>query len=162
MHLLPLLLALACTPVRAEEAVRPALNPVGPPPKTAPAACKALVSSEKWSKMPDWQRLFVSQRALWEDAHLVLFGHALLEKLVRPRKPITAHVYRAYHATQNIVDLDAWVAPDLSAAKLATKPFAHLPVLGVPGWWAANEDPAFYADASVFRQPRCASKRQNP
>jgi hypothetical protein len=34
---------------------------------------------------------------------------------------------------------------------LASKPFAHLPVLGVPGWWPGNEDPAFYADASVFR-----------
>ena len=39
----------------------------------------------------------------------------------------------------------------LSAEKLASKPFAHLPVLGVPGWCAANEDPAFYADVSVFR-----------
>ena len=27
-------------------------------------------------------------------------------------------------------------------------------VLGIPGWWAANEDPAFYADAKVFRPPR--------
>jgi hypothetical protein len=24
-------------------------------------------------------------------------------------------------------------------------------VLGVPGWCAANEEPAFYADVSVFR-----------
>ncbi len=29
-----------------------------------------------------------------------------------------------------------------------------LPVLGVPGWWPANEDEAFYDDASVFRPPR--------
>jgi hypothetical protein len=42
----------------------------------------------------------------------------------------------------------------LDAATLAAKPFAHLPVLGVPGWWAANEDPAFYADSTVFRAPR--------
>jgi hypothetical protein len=41
---------------------------------------------------------------------------------------------------------------------LATKPFAHLPVLGVPGWWRANQDPAFYADASVFRLPKTATK----
>jgi hypothetical protein len=43
---------------------------------------------------------------------------------------------------------------DLTADKLATKPFAHLPVLGVPGWWTANEDAAFYADTSVFRLPK--------
>ena len=99
----------------------------------------------------DWHTLFVTQRPLWREAQLVLFGHALLEKLVSPRKPITAHVYRAQPATNSIADLDAWVAVDLSADKLATKPFAHLPVLGVPGWWAENDNPVFYADPSVFR-----------
>ena len=102
----------------------------------------------------DWQRLFVELRPLWAQAHLLLFGHALLEKLVYPRKPITAHVYRAFAASNSIADLDTWMAADLSADKLARKPFAHLPVLGVPGWWPANEDPAFYQDASVFRAPR--------
>ncbi len=29
-----------------------------------------------------------------------------------------------------------------------------LPLLGVPGWWPANEDPKFYNDADVFRQRR--------
>lgn len=103
----------------------------------------------------DWQRLFVDLRPLWAQAHLLLFGHALLEKLVYPRKPITAHVYRAQAASNSIADLDAWMAADVSADKLAAKPFAHLPVLGVPGWWPANEDPTFYADASVFRLPKC-------
>lgn len=102
----------------------------------------------------DWQRLFVDLRAQWAQVHLVLFGHALLEKLVQPRKPITAHVYRARSDTAALDDLDAWMAADLCADKLAAKPFAHLPVLGVPGWWAENADPAFYADASVFRAPR--------
>lgn len=101
----------------------------------------------------DWQRVFVDQRALWQQAHLLLFGHALLEKLVYPRKPITAHVYRAQAATHSIADLDAWMANDISAEKLASKPFVHLPVLGVPGWWPANHAPDFYADASVFRSP---------
>ena len=102
----------------------------------------------------DWHRVFVTLRGEWQQAHLVLFGHALLEKLVSPRKAITAHVYRAYAASNSIADMDAWVAADLSADKLATKPFAHLPVLGVPGWWPANRDPSFYADATVFRPPK--------
>jgi Protein of unknown function (DUF3025) len=106
----------------------------------------------------DWQRLFVTLRPLWQDAHLALFGHALLEKLVYPRKPITAHVFRAQAATNSIADMDAWVASQLSAEMLAAKPFAHLPVLGVPGWWSANQDPAFYADASVFRSPKPTTK----
>jgi Protein of unknown function (DUF3025) len=99
----------------------------------------------------DWQRLFVELRPLWKGVQLVLFGHALLEKLVSPRKPITAHVYRAQAATDSIANLDAWIASDLSAKKLASKPFAPLPVLGVPGWWLANENLSFYEDILVFR-----------
>ncbi len=102
----------------------------------------------------DWHALFVTHRLLWQQAQLVLFGHALLEKLVSPRKPITAHVYRAWAASNLVADLDAWMATDLSAEKLAAKPFAHLPVLGVPGWWPGNDDPAFYADTTVFRPAR--------
>ena len=102
----------------------------------------------------DWQRLFVQLRPLWADAQLVLFGHALFEKLVQPRKPITAHVYQAQPAIHSIAELDAWVAGDLSAAKLAGKPFTPLPVLGVPGWWPENEDFSFYDDARIFRPRR--------
>lgn len=102
----------------------------------------------------DWQRLFVDLRPLWQQAQLVLFGHALLEKLVYPRKPITAHIYRAQPAMNFIADLDAWVAADLSADKLAAKPFVPLPVLGVPGWWPDNENFSFYDDSFVFRPRR--------
>lgn len=102
----------------------------------------------------DWQTLFGPLRPQWANVQLVLFGHALLEKLVYPRKPVTAHVFRACVATNSIADLDTWVANDLSAERLATKPFAHLPVLGVPGWWPGNADPGFYSDTSVFRAPK--------
>jgi hypothetical protein len=101
----------------------------------------------------DWQHLFVELRPLWRQAHVLLFGHALMEKLVSPRKSITAHVYRVLETGKSMARMDAWLAHDLNADKLTAKPFAHLPVLGVPGWWAANEDPAFYRDASVFRVP---------
>ena len=101
-----------------------------------------------------WQRLFVELRPLWREAQLFLFGHALLEKLANPRKPITAHVYRGMPATGvmgNPDRLDHWVASDLSAAKLASKPFVPLQVLGVPGWWADNENFSFYDDSDIFR-----------
>jgi len=113
-----------------------------------------------WDALLDrnWNRLFIELRPLWQQARLVLFGHALLEKLVYPRKPITAHVYRAQPAINSIAKLDAWVAADLSAGKLAGKPFAPLPVLGVPGWWPENENFSFYDDSLVFR-PR---RQENP
>lgn len=103
----------------------------------------------------DWQALFVAQRALWRDARLVLFGHALLEKLVRPRKAICAHVLPlapdAREPAHDADALDAALAARLDRAVLIGKPFLPLPVLGVPGWWAPNDDPAFYDDAAVFR-----------
>lgn len=99
----------------------------------------------------DWLRLFVELRPMWQDAQLVLFGHALLEKLVTPRKPITAHIYRTQPSVQSIAELDCWVANDLRADKLARKPFAPMPVLGVPGWWPGNEELSFYEDILVFR-----------
>lgn len=43
----------------------------------------------------EWTRLFVGLRPLWAQARLVVFGHALTEKLVVPYKSITGHVYRA-------------------------------------------------------------------
>ncbi|MGJ7511959.1 DUF3025 domain-containing protein [Variovorax sp. GT1P44] len=101
----------------------------------------------------DWQRLFVDQRALWREARLLVFGHALLEKLRTPRKPATAHVLIAPHAGRSIAGTDADIASALDPAHLARKPFTPLPVLGVPGWWAPNEAPDFYDDARVFRAP---------
>ena len=60
----------------------------------------------------DWQHLFIGLRPLWAEARLLLFGHALLEKLVSPRKPITAHVYRAPEAIKNgaMQEVDGWLA----------------------------------------------------
>ncbi len=40
----------------------------------------------------DWAILFQSKRAAWsKEVNVVVFGHALLEKLVNPYKAITAH-----------------------------------------------------------------------
>jgi hypothetical protein len=104
----------------------------------------------------DWLKLFVDLREQWQHVHLVLFGHALLEKLVTPYKSITGHVYRVDSAV-NAHDepaLDAWLVQDLQPAKLATKPYEPLPVLGVPGWCVANAERAYYEDTNVFRPKR--------
>jgi len=41
-----------------------------------------------------------------------------------------------------------------AAALDSTRMLAPLPILGVPGWEAANERESFYDDASVFRPGR--------
>lgn len=103
----------------------------------------------------DWRRLFVDLRPLWHEARLLVFGHALLEQLVAPRKNLTAHVWCADCPLGDAAAaVDAWLAGRCSAQALAAKPFTPLPVLGVPGWWQENVNFSFYDDSLVFRPPR--------
>ena len=104
-----------------------------------------------------WHEAFVQMRPLWQEARWWTFGHAALEKLVRPYKSITVHVWRVPQSLHSLSALDAWLAQDLQADKLARKPFCPMPVLGVPGWWSANVSPDFYADTAVFRPLRVAT-----
>ncbi len=94
----------------------------------------------------DWHALFVTHRAQWAEAPPPrLVGHALMEQLATaPRKGLCAHVLLADPLT-------------LAPADWAAKPFLPLPILGVPGWWPANETPGFYDDPRVFRPLRPAS-----
>lgn len=141
----------------------------------------------------DWLALFWTLRPLWRQAFLVLFGHALLEQLCTPRKPLCAHVLTLPLAS-NAPLAAAWqaalgpaLAPPAQAVQaapepaacalpqcpapllaawdqalsealqpevLAHKPLTPLPVLGLPGWWPANAQRAFYEDPQVFRPPR--------
>lgn len=169
----------------------------------------------------NWPEIFLNQRAQWgTDCHPIIFGHALLEKLVTPFKAITAHslvlpmprsprgvsippkrpqcvcsVANAQstdfaHATthtqinssidapfvtadtlqinrapsliikdsdtrllQNVPhDIDAVLAQQLLAHVQAQQRFYPLPVMGIPGWCAANHQIDFYQDAQVFRR----------
>jgi len=108
-----------------------------------PALWKALVAR-------DWHTLFVTRRALWSEARLLVFGHALLEKLVAPRKAATAHVLLP-DAGRPTSLADAALAQRLGPEWLAQKPFVPLPVLGVPGWCAENVSAEYYDDPKVFR-----------
>lgn len=101
----------------------------------------------------DWGKLFGELRDEWQSAHIVIFGHALLEKLVAPYKSITAHVFRIPSDVdaKDEQALDDWLTNNLQPEYLATKPYLPLPVLGIPGWWPENEDLSFYSDTQVFR-----------
>jgi hypothetical protein len=94
----------------------------------------------------DWTTLFITQRTLWQQAQALVVGHALLEKLMAPRKPLCARV----------LFVDDLRAPGLPAG-LRADALPPLPVLGIPGWWPANASRAFYADDRVFRPKRLAS-----
>ncbi len=119
------------------------------------ALCQGPAALQEALVQRDWRGLFLTHRAAWGQVRLTLVGHALLEKLCRPRKNITAH---AWTLSPTLPDEDGWPGPSLARLlvpeRLVSKPWTPLPVLGVPGWWADNEAPSFYEDATVFRPPR--------
>ena len=109
-----------------------------------------------------WLAALHEKRAMFgSDVRIWLFGHALMEKLVAPRKAITAHT-RVMFVGDDVMALapgaqrawiDAHVAQELAAEGLSTAGFTPLPMLGVPGWWP-GQDQAFYLDTAVFRPKR--------
>jgi hypothetical protein len=109
----------------------------------------------------DWHALFITHRHHWNNQwQLVVFGHALMEKLHQPFKSITAHVLVASLPQWCWSGLDHWLADflDQEANPLSTSIFRPLPVMGIPGWAVENEDPRFYEDTRVFR-PRSTPQR---
>ncbi len=115
----------------------------------------AALREHRWAEI-----LHRDAPAFAKDCQVMLFGHALLEKLVTPYKSLTAHVWTV------LVDADWWQQDEASrradiddrvsqaiSGGFTTADFCHLPVLGVPGWWP-GQDADFYADSAVFRPGR--------
>ena len=103
----------------------------------------------------DWPWLFTAQRVRWGTDWLPLaFGHALIEKLLAPYKGLTAAVVCLSVETATPAAIDRAAACWIGEAALAPPLLAHLPVLGIPGWWPANAAPDFYDDPAVFRRRR--------
>ena len=123
------------------------------------SAGRALVDA---LRSHDWLEALHEKSAMFgNDVRLWLFGHALMEKLVAPRKAITAHT-RVIFVGDDVLALapqdqrawlDAHVAEQLANEGLTTADFTPLPVLGVPGWWPGQEKD-FYLDTTVFRPKR--------
>ena len=123
----------------------------------------------------DWPGSLVQPRTQWDDptspspnaqAVVYIFGHALLEQLITPRKPLCAHSvvisvgqdFFALSTQQRIAFLDNKLADYMNEllSKDTVTPchLSPLPILGVPHFWAENEDSHFYDDAFVFRSGR--------
>ena len=123
------------------------------------ALCDAL-------RLRRWQELFVARRALWEQARFLPIGHALLEKLVQPRKAITAHVIcvplEQAPRLASLAEADGWLDHQLrtQSCNLASKPYLSIPILGIPDWCLQNQNFSFYDDSLVFRAPRTAQTTQ--
>lgn len=119
------------------------------------------------ARQHDWCALFLRHRPAWSDQISArVFGHALLEKLVRPYKAITAHALHVpLTADASSAEVDRYLASTLDD-EFSPLQLIPLPVLGIPGWCAQNANPEFYFDVKVFRpanmrRPRTAEKRSN-
>jgi hypothetical protein len=110
----------------------------------------------------DWQTVFIRRRAAWGREIVVhVFGHALYELARTPHltlagKGLLFHVDTALLAAswcERVAILDAAAAAAILDGRLAADPRDQpsLPLSGVPGWRAGNDDPAFIAHAECFR-----------
>jgi hypothetical protein len=117
-----------------------------------------------------WKRLFWHERSrVVRDMRFFLFGHALYEKALNPFTGITARgllfeVDRAFLAApiaRQLEQLDALAAMRLSdpAALRSPAALAPLPILGVPGWCAANAVETYYDNTAYFRAGRTRPTR---
>ena len=127
----------------------------------------------------DWQASLVAPRDKWDkpkqsnnhsQAAVYIFGHALLEKLLQPRKALCAHSivinvtqdFFALSLSERISHLDKRAADYmealLSQLDVTPRKLSPLPILGVPHYWAENANSSFYDDSQVFRSGRRRQK----
>jgi hypothetical protein len=112
-----------------------------------------------------WKRLFWSGRDhVRSGMRFYVFGHAMFEKALNPYVGMTAHAvlesvgaeFMNAPVERQIACVDELVAGRASGVEPLTVPavLSPLPVLGVPGWWRANEEEGFYDNARYFRRGR--------
>ena len=111
----------------------------------------------------EWQQVFWKAReTLTRTTRFILFGHALYEKALAPYVGMTGHAlllaapadFAAQDELACLQQADRLAASAVHAHIMRPHDLSPLPVLGVPGWWAANREAAFYDNARYFRSGR--------
>lgn len=110
-------------------------------------------------KQMQWKDLFWQQRErARNNLRVVIFGHGLYEKALRPYIGLTAQTVLLAVKEQELADchgakLDRliadWWSPDRTPRDLVP-----LPILGMPGVTAENDIEAYYDNANYFRTKR--------
>ena len=121
----------------------------------------------------DWKTLFVERRAdVIAHMRFVVFGHATYEQLLQPFRGLTAKalLFAVDAATVALPPaeltprVDALLAARIAREFLGERPprprdLQPVPLLGIPGVTADNEDPAYYDDTWQFRPGRRTAVR---
>ncbi|MGQ0578939.1 MAG: DUF3025 domain-containing protein [Betaproteobacteria bacterium] len=112
-----------------------------------------------------WKELFWQRRdAVKAQVRFSVFGHALFSKAMQPfigltGKAVLLQVPQAVlelDEAAHIAELDRRLAMHIWNRErfCRGRELFPLPVLGVPGWWSANEREGFYDDTAYFRPGR--------
>lgn len=129
-------------------------------------ACADPALSQALDDM-QWQTLFVGQRSDWgQRIGVHTLGHAIFEQGLQPHigwcgkalvmpvapdffgQPLAEQRQQLDHALAQRLADDHWLA--------TPRELWPLPLLGIPGWWPDNDNPAFYANTDYFRPSRRA------
>lgn len=112
-----------------------------------------------------WKELFWRRRAqVSSGMGFYLFGHGLYEKALNPYTGLTGqglllpveHAFFAWPYTRQLAHLDALLAGYLNSGEhcRSTRELTPVPILGIPGWAADNENATYYDNTGYFRTGR--------
>jgi hypothetical protein len=117
-----------------------------------------------------WHEAFVTHRHCWQgqcaapSIAAMMFGHANYEMATRPFIGLTGKIlalevpaeFFSQPLRQRIDFIDTALSEQIANQQILFDPLqlTPLPLLGVPGWYAANTQPAFYQNSGYFRPKR--------
>lgn len=102
-----------------------------------------------------WRRLFWDGRERFQaTTQCLIVGHALYEKALSPYVGMTGHALLLHADGAGGGDPQCIAANLLQTGVMHPRDLSPLPVLGIPGWWEANRDAAFYDNTAYFRPGR--------
>lgn len=129
----------------------------------ADAGLAGLLRDFKWKEL-FWER----REQVRASMGFYLFGHGLYEKALQPYVGMTGQgllikveqAFFTWPLVQQLAHLDSLLADYLAAPEhcRSTRDLSPLPLLGVPGWTADNDNPTYYDNTDYFRPGRRAAE----
>jgi hypothetical protein len=106
-----------------------------------------------------WKTLFAERRNDFvQHVRPILFGHGALEQLASNwHRGLTVKAqWLALHRETSLAEIDTFLSSKIRANEELrdNERRIPMPLVGIPGWFAENDDTACYDDVSVFRPAR--------
>lgn len=131
------------------------------------AELASLLRDFKWKELFWQHREQVRPQSSRQAMGFYIFGHGLYEKALQPYVGMTGQglllavepAFFGWPLAQRQAYLDELLASHLAGAENCrnTRDLSPVPLLGVPGWTADNENEAYYDNTDYFRPGRRAA-----